>query len=151
MRAQLISSFVRWNVLIQSMTVPSPDITLIFWLVWSLCPYKMPTRAAQSHTLQPEVLRELLISLAIQMITTKVTLSDFSFGLDTYHVQYRAVHQNFTGKQLTAQLLGAVTSAPSAWGSRNRFAWHLTAPSPVQRNCKCNCVTYTRKGFILNV
>lgn len=82
----------------------------------------MPTRAAQNYTLQPEVLRELLISLATQMITVRVTLSDFSFGLDTYHLQYHAVHQTFTGKQLTAQLLDAVTSAPSAWGSRNRFA-----------------------------
>lgn len=75
---------------------------------------------AQSYTLQPEVLREQLISLAI--IAIKVMLSDFSFGLDTYHLQYHAVHQTSTDKQLTTQLLGAVTSAPSAWGSRNRFA-----------------------------
>lgn len=85
MRAQLVFSFAHWNVLIQSMTAPSLDITLIFWLVWSLCPYKMPTGAAQSTTPQPEVLREQLISLAIQMIAIKVMLSDFSFGLDTYH------------------------------------------------------------------
>lgn len=75
---------------------------------------------AQSYTLQPEVLREQVISLA--MIANKVTLSDFSFGLDTYYLQYHAVHQTFTGKQLTTQLLGAVTSAPSAWGSRKRSA-----------------------------
>lgn len=80
----------------------------------------MPTGAAQSYTLQPEVLRE-LISLAIQMIAIKVTLSGFSFGLDTYHLQYHTVHQTSTDKQLTAQLLGAVTSASCAWRGRNRF------------------------------
>lgn len=150
MRAQLLFSFVHWNVLIQIMTGPSPDTTRIFWLVWSLCPYKMHMWTAQSYTLQPEVLREQVISLA--MIANKVTLSDFSFGLDTYYLQYHAVHQTFTGKQLTTQLLGAVTSAPSAWGSRKRFAWHLTMPSlSVQRNCSCNYVTFIRNLFDLSV
>lgn len=93
MGAQLIFSFVHWNVLIQSMPVPSLGITLVVWLVWSLCHYKMPTQAAQSYTLQPEALRELFISSAKQMIAIKVMRSDFSFGLDTYHLQYHAVHQ----------------------------------------------------------
>lgn len=59
------------------------------------------------------------------MITIKVMLSDFSFGLDTYHLQYHAVHQTFTGKQSMAQLLGAVISAPSALGEQEQVCLTL--------------------------
>lgn len=64
----------------------------------------------------PEIFREQLISLAIQMNVIKESLGDFSFSLDTHHLHYHAVHQSFTGKQLAAQLHSAANSAlRSAW------------------------------------
>lgn len=80
---------------------------------------------AQHYTILPEILREQLTSLAVQMNAIKESLGDFSFSLDTHHLHYHAVYQAFTGKQLAAQLLRAVNSALlGAWGGQGQDAPH---------------------------
>lgn len=50
----------------------------------------------------PDILREQLTSLAIQMNAIKESLGDFSVGLNTHPLHYHAIYQPFMGKQLAA-------------------------------------------------